>query len=106
MIEPWRLTASQASALMKKGNLTVEEYAKSLLIRIKERDHVVKAWAYLNEELILAEAKKLDQIQGAHLVDLLLGQEPLLVTFKYLLPWAARLEEVFSVLHHSTVSMA
>jgi hypothetical protein len=43
MAEPYRLTASEALALMKKGDLSVEDYAKSLLSRIKERDHVVKA---------------------------------------------------------------
>lgn len=62
MTEPCYLTASQAHALMQKGELTVENYAKSLLGRIKERDHVIKAWAYLNPELVLAEARKLDQI--------------------------------------------
>jgi hypothetical protein len=47
---------------MQKGDLTVEEYAKSLLARIKERDEVVKAWAYLDPEFVLTQARKLDQI--------------------------------------------
>jgi Asp-tRNA(Asn)/Glu-tRNA(Gln) amidotransferase A subunit family amidase len=62
MAEPYRLTATEAVALMKKGDLTVEDYAKSLLSRIKERDHVVKAWAYLDPKFVLAQAKRLDQI--------------------------------------------
>ena len=62
MPEPYRLTASKALALMQKGDLTVEDYAKSLLVRIKERDEVVKAWAYLDSDFVLAQAKKLDQI--------------------------------------------
>lgn len=62
MIEPYRLTASEAVALMKKGDLTVEDYAKSLLLRVRERDHVVKAWAFLDPESVLAQARKLDQI--------------------------------------------
>ena len=62
MTEPYRLTASKAFALMLKGDLTVEDYAKSLLARIKERDEVVKAWAYLDPEFVLTQAKKLDQI--------------------------------------------
>jgi Asp-tRNA(Asn)/Glu-tRNA(Gln) amidotransferase A subunit family amidase len=62
MTETYRLTASHALALMQKGNLTVEDYAKSLLSRIKERDHVVKAWAYLDPGFVLAQARKLDQI--------------------------------------------
>lgn len=62
MTEPYRLTASEALAQMKDGSLTVESYAKSLLTRIKSRDEVVKAWAYLNPDFVLAQAKKLDQI--------------------------------------------
>jgi Asp-tRNA(Asn)/Glu-tRNA(Gln) amidotransferase A subunit family amidase len=62
MTEPYRLTASEAVALMKKGNLKVEDYAKSLLSRVKDRDHVIKAWAYLDPEFVLAQARKLDQI--------------------------------------------
>ena len=41
------LTASQALDLLKNNTITVEEYARSLLSRIKERDGIVKAWAYL-----------------------------------------------------------
>jgi Asp-tRNA(Asn)/Glu-tRNA(Gln) amidotransferase A subunit family amidase len=62
ILEPFRLTASQARALMQKGDLTVEDYAKSLLSRIKARDDVVKAWAYLDPEYVIAQARKLDQI--------------------------------------------
>jgi Asp-tRNA(Asn)/Glu-tRNA(Gln) amidotransferase A subunit family amidase len=62
MTEPYRLTASEAVALMRKGQLTVEDYAKSLLARVKDRDHVVKAWAYLDPEFVLAQAGKLDQV--------------------------------------------
>jgi Asp-tRNA(Asn)/Glu-tRNA(Gln) amidotransferase A subunit family amidase len=60
MSAPYLLTASQAVALMKKGDLTVEDYARSLLSRIKERDDVVKAWAYLDPDFVIAQAKKLD----------------------------------------------
>ncbi|KAG0651524.1 Glutamyl-tRNA(Gln) amidotransferase subunit A 1 [Hyphodiscus hymeniophilus] len=62
MTEPYRLTASEALSLMQKGELTVQDYAKSLLARIKDRDEVVKAWAYLDPEFVLAQAKKLDEI--------------------------------------------
>ncbi|KAE9381858.1 amidase family protein [Stipitochalara longipes BDJ] len=62
MSEPYRFTASEAATLMKNGDLTVEDYAKSLLEHVKERDHVVKAWAFLDPELVLAQARKLDRI--------------------------------------------
>ena len=62
MTEPYRLTATEALSLMKSGTLSVEDYAKSLLSRIQARDHVIKAWAYLDPEFILEQARKLDAI--------------------------------------------
>lgn len=62
MTEPYRLTASQALALMQKGDLTVEDYAKSLLSRVAARNEVVKAWAHLDPDLVLEQARKLDAI--------------------------------------------
>lgn len=62
MTEPYRLTASDVLNLMQKGELTVEDYARSLLARIKTRDDVVKAWAYLDPEFVLTQARKLDQV--------------------------------------------
>jgi Asp-tRNA(Asn)/Glu-tRNA(Gln) amidotransferase A subunit family amidase len=47
---------------MQKGNLTVEDYIKSLLARIKERDQIVQAWAYLNPDFVLDRARKLGLI--------------------------------------------
>jgi Asp-tRNA(Asn)/Glu-tRNA(Gln) amidotransferase A subunit family amidase len=46
----------------KNGSLTVEVYAKSLLSRVKSRDGVVHAWAYLDPELVLQRARELDQL--------------------------------------------
>ncbi|KAF8850337.1 amidase family protein [Acephala macrosclerotiorum] len=62
MTEPYRLTASEALALMKNGTLTVEAYATSLLSRISSRDSIIKAWAYLSPSHVLSEARKLDQL--------------------------------------------
>lgn len=42
--DPCRLTASEVVSLTSSGKLTVEDYAKSLLSRIRERDSVVHAW--------------------------------------------------------------
>ncbi|KAK2604153.1 hypothetical protein N8I77_007107 [Diaporthe amygdali] len=58
----YRLTASQVVAGMRSGSFTVEQYAQSLLSRIKERDDTVKAWAYLNPEQVLNQARQLDKI--------------------------------------------
>lgn len=62
MMEPFRLTASQAQAKFTDGSLTVEDYAKSLLSRVASRDNEVHAWAYLDSELVLQCARELDQI--------------------------------------------
>lgn len=61
-MEPWQLTATEALAKFKDGSLTVEDYAKSLLVRIAKRDEAVKAWAYLDPEYVIEQAKKLDQV--------------------------------------------
>ncbi|CRK14480.1 hypothetical protein BN1723_017393 [Verticillium longisporum] len=60
--ELYRLTASEVAARVRSGQVTIEEYARSLLSRIEARDPVVKAWAYLDPERVIAEARRLDQV--------------------------------------------
>lgn len=60
-VAPYRLTAAQAAAQIRSGALTVEEYARSILSRIKEREKV-GAWAYLDPEYVVKQAKELDEI--------------------------------------------
>ncbi|KAL8287176.1 hypothetical protein RQP46_003628 [Phenoliferia psychrophenolica] len=57
-----RLTASEVVALTTSGKLLVVDYAKALLDHAESREPVVKAWAYLNRDLVLASAKALDAI--------------------------------------------
>ncbi|OTB19323.1 hypothetical protein K445DRAFT_314206 [Daldinia sp. EC12] len=61
-MEPYQFTATQALAKFKDGSFTVEEYARSLLSRIKKRDDAVRAWAYLNPEYVIQQAKQLDSV--------------------------------------------
>jgi Asp-tRNA(Asn)/Glu-tRNA(Gln) amidotransferase A subunit family amidase len=61
-MEPYRLTATQVVAQIRSGELTVEQYARSLLARIEERDPIVKAWAYIDPEYVIQQAKALDQV--------------------------------------------
>lgn len=56
------MTATQALRKIRAKELTVEDYAKSLLKRIQERDSIVRAWAYLDPVQVLNEARRLDQI--------------------------------------------
>jgi Asp-tRNA(Asn)/Glu-tRNA(Gln) amidotransferase A subunit family amidase len=57
-----RLSATQILPQLRQGTITVEEYARSLLARIQERDPIIKAWAYLDPEFVIAQARKLDQV--------------------------------------------
>ncbi|KAJ3537814.1 hypothetical protein NM208_g6163 [Fusarium decemcellulare] len=59
---PYKLTATQVLELLKNRTITGETYARSLLDRIKENDGTVKAWAYLDPDLVLSQARALDQI--------------------------------------------
>lgn len=61
-LEPYRLTASETLEKVRAGELTVERYAQSLLDRIKDRDDAVQAWAYLEPEQVLSQARDLDRI--------------------------------------------
>ncbi|KAI0880049.1 glutamyl-tRNA amidotransferase subunit A [Annulohypoxylon maeteangense] len=61
-MDPYQLTATQALTKLKDGSLTVEEYARSLLERIEKRDDDVQAWAYLNPEYVIQQAKQLDSL--------------------------------------------
>ncbi|KAI1089481.1 amidase signature enzyme [Rostrohypoxylon terebratum] len=62
MDKPYLLTAVEALNLLKSNSISVEEYVSSLLRRIRERDNVVKAWAYLDPASVLSQARALDQI--------------------------------------------
>ncbi|KAI1458974.1 amidase signature enzyme [Annulohypoxylon moriforme] len=62
MAKPYVLTAIEVLNLLKTNTITVEEYASSLLERIKDRDSVVKAWAYLDPAYVLNQARALDQV--------------------------------------------
>ncbi|KAL4792646.1 amidase signature domain-containing protein [Aspergillus venezuelensis] len=61
-MDPSRLTATQALQAIKSNKLTVASYVQSLLSRIDSRNNKVKAWAYLNRDLVLSQARKLDSI--------------------------------------------
>lgn len=63
--ELYRLTATEVLAKVRSNEISVEEYARSLLKRIEVRDEAVQAWAYLNPELVLEQAKALDAIPPA-----------------------------------------
>ena len=57
---PNELTASEAVALMRSGDLTVAEMAEACLARAAARDRDVGAWVSLDPERVRAEAARLD----------------------------------------------
>ncbi|KAK6001427.1 hypothetical protein QM012_002758 [Aureobasidium pullulans] len=60
--DPYQLTATDVLHKIKAGELTVEAYARSLLARISDRDEAVQAWAYLDPDYVMIQAKALDEI--------------------------------------------
>jgi Asp-tRNA(Asn)/Glu-tRNA(Gln) amidotransferase A subunit family amidase len=57
----WRLSASQASALIRSGKITVEDLVRSCLERIAVRDPSVRAWSFIDPHAALEQARELDK---------------------------------------------
>jgi Asp-tRNA(Asn)/Glu-tRNA(Gln) amidotransferase A subunit family amidase len=60
-VPPCRLTASEASVMIRAGRLSVEQLARSCLERITQRDGEVRGWAFIDPDLILDRARELDK---------------------------------------------
>ncbi|KAK1469723.1 amidase [Colletotrichum melonis] len=56
------LTATQVLELLQNNTVTVETYARELLDHVKETESIVKAWAFLDPGLVIAQAQTLDQV--------------------------------------------
>ncbi len=54
------MTATEAAALLASGALTAERLAAACLMRIASRDSEVLAWAHLDPERVMAEARASD----------------------------------------------
>jgi Asp-tRNA(Asn)/Glu-tRNA(Gln) amidotransferase A subunit family amidase len=61
-VDLYRLTATEVSTKIKGGDVSVEDYARSLLSRIEARDGAVQAWAYLKPGYVIEQARTLDAI--------------------------------------------
>lgn len=60
-MQPYELTASEASALIADRKLSVEELARSTLDYIAEREPVIRAWSHVDPDLVLRNARELDK---------------------------------------------
>ncbi|KAM0345063.1 hypothetical protein ACHAPU_006949 [Fusarium lateritium] len=61
-MELWKLTGFEALKRLRSQEMTVEEYATSLLERISQRNDDVKAWVYLDAVSILDQAREMDRV--------------------------------------------
>ena len=57
----WRLTASEAADKLRSGAITAEALAQSCLERIAERDGAVRAWAFIDPQHVIDQARELDK---------------------------------------------
>ena len=60
MTNPFELTATDAIKLIGNNKLSRYEWVQSCFERIREKEDLVKAWVYLDEERALEKAKQLD----------------------------------------------
>ncbi|WP_158747722.1 amidase [Acidisphaera sp. L21] len=61
-MDPCFLTASEASAFIAQGKLTVEALVRSCLSRIAEREPTVHAWLYVDPDRAIRLARELDKL--------------------------------------------
>lgn len=61
MTEPHELTATEASARIDAGELTVETLVESCIERIEARESAVRAWKHFDADAARAQAKALDR---------------------------------------------
>ena len=60
MKAPWRLGAAEIAAAIRAGHLDAETAARSCLDRIAAREPGTRAWAWLDADAVLAEARARD----------------------------------------------
>ena len=60
MTNPFELTATDAIKLICENKLSRYEWVQSCFKRIREKEDLVRAWVYLDEERALEKAKQLD----------------------------------------------
>ncbi len=80
-MEACQLTATAAAALIRQRKLSVEELVRSCLARIGARDPMIKAWLYLDPDMVIRHARELDKLAPA-------GVDP--KTKLHGLPWGVK----------------
>ncbi len=75
------LSATEAVAALEAGTLTSEKLVRDCLDRIAERDATVKAWAFLDPALAIAQAKAADATKGGLLRGIPVGIKDIIDTY-------------------------
>lgn len=65
--DSYKLTATDALAAIASGRLSSVELVKSCLAQIEATDSTIKAWAFLDADMALAQAAECDRIRKAGL---------------------------------------
>ncbi len=65
--DSYKLTATEALAAIASGRLSSVELVKSCLARIEATESTIKAWAFLDGDVALAQAAECDRIRKAGL---------------------------------------
>ncbi len=74
------LSATEAVAAIEAGTLTSEKLVRDCLDRIAERDSAVKAWAFLDPALAIAQARAADAAKGGLLRGIPVGIKDIIDT--------------------------
>jgi amidase len=74
------LSATETVAAIESGKLTAEKLVRTCLERIAEREPEVKAWAFLDPALALAQAKAADAARGGVLRGVPIGVKDIIDT--------------------------
>jgi len=75
------ITAVEAVAAIEAGTLTSEKLVRGYLNRIAQRDDVVKAWAHLDPDQAIAQAKAADAASGGLLRGIPVGVKDIIDTY-------------------------
>jgi Asp-tRNA(Asn)/Glu-tRNA(Gln) amidotransferase A subunit family amidase len=75
------LSATEALTAIMAGTLTSEKLVRACLDRIAERDGVVKAWAHLDRDHAIAQAKAADAANGGLLRGIPIGVKDIIDTY-------------------------
>ncbi len=73
MTKPFELTATEAIKLIRNKKLSIHEWVLSCFERIKEKEEIVKAWIYLDEENALKKSRQLDEQSNNSLLGIPFG---------------------------------